>query len=447
MSIASKSQTIYTGCADIRAAIREEDSTKGGGLITTLGDQIRELFSRRFVMLWKKTDVMGDDGEGNQVVIGTTFTQEKRAYNASNITGNTYINDASIVAVILPETCTQIGYVGSNAPDSGFLNCTNLTYINTENIRAFGVRCFKNTNIEHVKCNYVTRICGGSFANCQNLKSFEILSGDSSFTKIDSYLGENESCFYNCINLEKVHLPSTINEIRPATFYGCSKLSEFVINGDGLFSVRNESFRGCSSLVDFPVERISDEIGSYAFSGTRIKNGIITVPSTVTTIGQYAFPNITTYLYIPSSVTTINAATGFVRGNSNLQTVEWYASLVPALCFYNCPGITSLTLGEGVTTIRHSAFYGTTSLTSLTIPSTVTEFQQGLQYSGVREVIMRPTTPPTTGNVFDGMINFEKCYVPYSSDHSILNAYKTATGWVRYASKIYELNPDGTIPV
>ena len=50
------------------------------------------------------------------------------------------------------------------------------------------------------------------------------------------------------------------------------------------------------------------------------------------------------------------------------------------------------------------------------------------------------TTPPTMGGtylnaLYDGT---EKIYVPYSADHSVLNAYKTASNWSTYANYIFE---------
>lgn len=57
---------------------------------------------------------------------------------------------------------------------------------------------------------------------------------------------------------------------------------------------------------------------------------------------------------------------------------------------------------------------------------------------------MIPTTPPTlaNSNVFNGMsTNYYKIYVPYSADHSILEAYKTATNWSTYAAIMVEEEP------
>ena len=51
---------------------------------------------------------------------------------------------------------------------------------------------------------------------------------------------------------------------------------------------------------------------------------------------------------------------------SSVTSIGWYA-------FYGCSGLTSLTLPSGVTSIGYEAFRGCSGLTSLTLPSSVTE--------------------------------------------------------------------------
>jgi hypothetical protein len=69
-------------------------------------------------------------------------------------------------------------------------------------------------------------------------------------------------------------------------------------------------------------------------------------------------------------------------------------------------------------------------------------------FSGCRSLYewhFKSTTPPTLNstNAFGNMDNFggKKIYVPYSADHSILNAYQTKTNWSTYASYIVEESP------
>ena len=61
----------------------------------------------------------------------------------------------------------------------------------------------------------------------------------------------------------------------------------------------------------------------------------------------------------------------------------------------------------------------------------------------LKYIIVRGTTPPTLGASFWA---YTRIFVPYSADHSVLNAYKTATNWINYANQIYELDANGEIP-
>ena len=81
------------------------------------------------------------------------------------------------------------------------------------------------------------------------------------------------------------------------------------------------------------------------------KNGNCNIPSSVTSIGDWAFYGCTglTSITIPSSVTSIGDG-----------------------AFSDCTGLTSITIPSSVTSIGDYAFSDCTGLTSITIPSSVT---------------------------------------------------------------------------
>ena len=135
-------------------------------------------------------------------------------------------------------------------------------------------------------------------------------------------------------------------------------------------------------------------------------------PSGITSISEYAFErcNGLTSITIPDSVTTIYG----------------YA-------FEHCGSLTSVTIPNGVTSIGEYAFSGCVALTSITIPDSVTSIgSYAFQYCEVlTSITIKATTPPTLGyNVFNG----SSCpiYVPAES----VEAYKAATNWSSYASRI-----------
>ena len=96
-------------------------------------------------------------------------------------------------------------------------------------------------------------------------------------------------------------------------------------------------------------------------------------------------------------------------------------------------------------TNTYMMFNSCTSLTgSLTIPASLAVISSST-FANTRQVFeyhFKRTTPPTlaNANAFNNMGDGggNKIYVPYSADHSILEAYQTATNWSTYASYIYE---------
>ena len=80
--------------------------------------------------------------------------------------------------------------------------------------------------------------------------------------------------------------------------------------------------------------------------------------------------------------------------------------------FVNCSSLTSIIIPSSVTSIRTSAFENCTSLVSVTIEAT--------------------NPPSVDGSVFRNTSSNLVIYVPAES----VNAYKSASGWSNYASKI-----------
>ena len=145
-------------------------------------------------------------------------------------------------------------------------------------------------------------------------------------------------------------------------------------------SIGEYAFAGCTALqtIDLSNSQITS-IPDRAFQGNLALTSI-TIPDTVISIGQYAFNGCTNLLNVNLSET------------SQLQTIGNYA-------FQNCSSLTTITIPETVTsigsrafsgcsslqsvdfnncqttTIPDSAFSGCSSLTTITIPETVTSIR------------------------------------------------------------------------
>ena len=146
----------------------------------------------------------------------------------------------------------------------------------------------------------------------------------------------------------------------------------------------------------------------------------LTIPSGVTSIGDYAFYGCSglTSLTLPSSVTSIG---------------DW--------AFGYCSELTSLTLPSGVTSIGNYAFYGCRGLTSMTIPSGVTVIGEGAfrGCSGLTSIYVYPENlPELESGIFSGC-NAQNCTVYVSK--GTYDDYKASE--FGYFEKIVEFDATG----
>ena len=102
--------------------------------------------------------------------------------------------------------------------------------------------------------------------------------------------------------------------------------------------------------------------------------------------------------------------------------------------FYGCSGLTSITIPEGVTSIGRSAFSGCSSLTSVTIGSGVTSIGD-YAFSGCRsltDVYCYAENVPNTSSIAfnDSFFASATLHVPAGS----VEAYKAKEPWKRFKS-------------
>lgn len=165
--------------------------------------------------------------------------------------------------------------------------------------------------------------------------------------------------FFAVKSLREYAIPSSVSEIIQEAFYNCRHLKTLVLPLR-LKSVNGHHFSNCDSLYSISVDEKNPYLcsdGSALYNKDKSELVFVyhtvrkmSIPSSVTKIGDYAFYNCTnlTSIELPSGVTEIGD----------------YA-------FYNCTNLSSLTLPSGVKEIGFSAFQGCKSLTSVTIPSGV----------------------------------------------------------------------------
>lgn len=151
----------------------------------------------------------------------------------------------------------------------------------------------------------------------------------------------------------------------------------------------------------------------HAFDGKKTLTSI-QLPNSVTVIDNYTFSN-------------CNALVSVDMGNSVTNLGEQ--------AFNSCYALTSIKIPDSMTTISTGAFIHCTGLTSIEIPSSVTTIGGSAVFyncNNLTSVTCLATTPPTIGTTIFDNTNNCPIYVPSES----VNAYKTATHWSTYASRI-----------
>ena len=128
----------------------------------------------------------------------------------------------------------------------------------------------------------VTEIGSSAFEDCRDLTSLTIPSG---VTEIGS------SAFKGCTDLTSLSLPSGITEIGSLTFYGCTGLTSLSLPS-GVTEIGSSAFEGCTGLTSLSLPSGVTEIGSGAFSGCTGLTSL-SLPSSITEIDSYAFKGCT----------------------------------------------------------------------------------------------------------------------------------------------------------
>lgn len=180
------------------------------------------------------------------------------------------------------------------------------------------------------------------------------------------------------------------------------------------------SSAGIAALCDGSITTITEEdlagvtkLRNYGIGWTKLSS--ITIPDTVVSIGESCFVN-SYYLNeisIPDSVTSIGSAC--FQNCYSLRKVELSSNLtkLESMTFFRC-GLEKITVPSGVTDIGSMCFNNCSSLTSL---------------------ILLPTTPPTLNSTsLSGTPSNMVITVPKGT----LDAYKAATNWSAYATKMVE---------
>ena len=193
----------------------------------------------------------------------------------------------------------------------------------------------------------VNGIEGHAFSNCSDLTSITI---PNSITTI------GKSAFSGCSGLLSIDIPNSVTTIGDEAFNGCSSLTSITI-GKSVTNIGINAFRSCHGLTSI---FIVDGTQPVSFStNSLIPNPFVDCPIESLYLGR----NIS-YSDLNSPFSGITTLTSLTIGNS--------VSSIGSNAFSGCTGLTSINIPNRVTSIGDYAFSGCSGLTSIEIPNRVT---------------------------------------------------------------------------
>ena len=304
--------------------------------------------------------------------------------SVTNIGSNAFNSCAGLTSIMIPNSVTNIG-------DFVFSKCPELTSINVDS---------KNTQYHSVNNCLIETASKTLIAGCKN----SVIPDDGSVTSIsdgtfsgctgltnitipDSVTNIGGNAFSSCTGLTSIIIPDSVTSIEYGAFSGCTGLTSIIIP-DSVTSIEYSAFSGCTGLTSINVDSKNTQYHSVknclieTASKTLIagcKNSVIPDDGSVTNIGSEAFYNCAglTNITLPNNVTNIgNFAFSGCTGLTNITIPDGVTSIGDD-AFYECAGLTNITIPKSVTNIGVSAFGGCTAITNINVDS------QNSQYHSV----------------------------------------------------------------
>ena len=257
------------------------------------------------------------------------------------------------------------------------------------------------------------------FEGCTNLKSVDIPDGIT-----DIYEGDLASCpnwtdiYYDnwgrvwnrVVSNVRDSIPDRMNVHFKDNIYdsgSCGENVTWTLTADGTLTIS-----GTGAMTDYTY----DSRSPWYSCRTYIKR--VVMQQGVTSIGDHAFWDCSglTSVTIPDGVTSIGDSAFSGCAALTSVTIPEGVTSIGDYAFAYCVSLTSVTIPDGVTSIGDSAFSGCTALTSVTIPGSVTSIGGGA-FSGctsLTSVAIPSSVTEIGGSAFSGCTGLTSVTIPDS---------------------------------
>lgn len=260
--------------------------------------------------------------------------------------------DSNVEEILLPNTLVHI------EPDA-FYDCRHLTRVIIPSSVKYLSGFRGCISLMEIKIPSSVQILGTSaFSSCVHINHFEI---PNSVTKIE------DSVFASCYSIESIYFSDNIIELGDSVCWHCHHLKEIRLP-KGLKKINSFSFCDCYELNNIVIPDTVETIGSSSFSDTAISQ--ICLPPNLKKIENSAFSHTKLIeINLPNSLEYLSGFNEcyylqYLTIPSNVTTLGDYA-------FRSCYSLLNVDIPDGVNIIKQQAFKNCIQLRTLSLPKSI----------------------------------------------------------------------------
>lgn len=292
--------------------------------------------------------------------------------SVTSIGSSAFSGRNSLTSINIPNSVTSIG-------SYAFRGCTGLASITIPNsVTSIGISAFNGcSGLESITLPFV----GASKDGTNNMHFGYIFGATSARGTLDystnKYINGNADyvssslktviitdsqlignyAFFDCLGLMSIAMPDSVTSVGSYAFGYCDSLTSITIP-DGVTSIGSYAFYNCDGLISMIIPKKVRSIGQCAFDNCDLLETIIVEENNT------AYSSVDGILYNNDKTELIHvpkAIKGAVTMPSSVTSIGSYA-------FYGCSGLTSIIIPNSVKNIDEKAFYNCNNLTSITLP-------------------------------------------------------------------------------